>query len=350
MHDPDDYTPHFPTTVDNTMLSAFMSCPQKFFNEFSIGIAPSGISPDLHAGGCFASALETARYSIYAEGKSVFAAICDAYPIYTRQWGLYEPPDMGSRTNPKTYLSVFHALVDYFREYPPDEDPLQPYMLESGKPALEFTFAIPLPINHPVTGDPLLYSGRFDMLSEFAPNMLCVLDEKTTKSFVHYWAKQWQMRGQFLGYVWAAQQHGYPCNHYAVRGIAIQKTQIQHLELPPTPVTTIQINDWYDNMLFKALRMVNCWGNMTEAGLESQVDENHYAQDNPHAHWDKSYVEACTQYGLCSFFDMCTSDEPAALYNTFERRHWDPLHKNPTADSPRANQDLTGMTLQELMA
>lgn len=333
----DDFTPVFPRSVDNTMISCFDSCPQKFFDEFCVRISPSGVSPDLHAGGAFAHGMESTRRALYQDNATLIEALGQAYFDFTQFWGLYEPP----RSNPKTYIATFCAIVDYFREYPPHDDSLQPHRSLDGNPSLEFTIAEPLPINHPVTGDPLLYSGRFDMLAlDTSTDLLCVLDEKTTKAFYKNWAGHWSMHGQFIGYVWATQQYDLPCEHYCVRGIAIQKTQYQHLQHGPVRIPQYHIDDWYYNMLEKVHRMVNCWNDMI----------CYTGCANPHTHWPKSFGDACSSYNGCSYVGICTQPDPRRWYYDFERRFWDPLAKNPTALSEQPLLDLAGMTLEQLGA
>ena len=57
--------PELPLHIDSTMMSCARSCLQKFFREFVEGYRPAGISIDLHAGGCFASALEETYKQVF---------------------------------------------------------------------------------------------------------------------------------------------------------------------------------------------------------------------------------------------------------------------------------------------
>lgn len=342
MIDPDDFTPQFPRSVDNTMLTCFDSCPQRFFDEFCVRISPFGISPDLHAGGAFAHGMETTRRALYRDHTTLIEALAQAYIAFTQFWGTYEPP----RSNPKTYLATFCALIDYFREYPPHEDTLQPHRSADGTPALEFTIAIPLPINHPQTGEPLLYSGRFDMLAvnDGDHGELCVVDEKTTKAFYKNWASHWSMHGQFIGYVWATQQYDLPCEHFCVRGIAIQKTQYQHLQHGPVHIPHYHIERWHHEMLQKVMEMVDRFTRMLSA--KDRVGE----WENPHRYWRMSFGDACSSYSGCSYVGICTQPDPRRWYYDFERRIWDPLAKNPTGKSEQPLLDLAGKTLEQLGA
>ena len=74
---------------------------------------------------------------------------------------------------------MWQAVEFYFEEYPLDGDSIKPYKFEDGRTGIEFTFGIPIPINHPDSGDPIVLAGRFDLLGYYN-DLLAVVDEKTT--------------------------------------------------------------------------------------------------------------------------------------------------------------------------
>jgi len=310
----------FPLNVDNTMLSAFDSCPQKFFNEFVLKLAARGESPDLHAGGCFAKALEVTRNGVYAQGKKLNEALADAWVAFNEEWGDYEPPD----GHQKSREAMFFAVIEYFTEYPPHTDALQPLILHDGRPAVEFTFALPTQVLHPDTGAPILYSGRFDMLGIFN-DQLCICDEKTAKQLGPSWIYQWGMRGQFIGYTFAARQYGFDVTHALIRGVGIYRTEplirfAQVFEQYPQHV----IDRWWLNVHSKLHQMVGHYKSMRDR-----------AQSQQHAHdfWPMSFGDGCTSYGNCMFQGMCRAQDQSAWYSDFSYRSWDPLKKNPTEGS-----------------
>src|SRR5262245_9254719 len=241
--------PILPTLIDATQLSCFRSCDRKFYNEFILGVRPPGISVDLHAGGCMAAALEETYRQIYLHKKPYEEAILVAYARFLQEWGDFEIPEF--KFTAKTQDRMWEAVVGdgtpegrgYFQEYPPLSDHIKPYIAADGKPTLEYSFAIPLepagrsPVDrkfgfplHP-SGSPFLYGGRFDMLGQKPDGTPIPRDEKTTgRGFSSDWARQWNLRGQFIGYVWACQQCGLDVSEVCVRGISIMKQNIRHAE------------------------------------------------------------------------------------------------------------------------
>lgn len=309
-------TATLPLYIDSTMMSCFRSCPRKFYREFVLGLRPAHVSVDLHAGGCFAAALEAVYTAIYVEGKSFFDALVAGHRRYLIEWGSFEP--MGD--TPKTRENTWAALEDYFATYPPITDKVQPYMHE-GKPTLEFTFGIPLEPDgnfpsHP-SGEPFIYSGRFDMLGLLEGTRPCVRDEKTTKSISHSWAEQWDLRSQFSGYVWACQQSGLKLDTVVVRGIGILKTKFHQVEAIKQ-YSEANVSRWHEQLRRDLWRMRRMW------------DEGY---------WDYNLADSCTAYGGCAFRDLCNSPDEARWYGNYTQRRWNPLLKNPIADGnpPSAN-------------
>lgn len=294
-------TPVFPNIIDSTMLTCFRSCPEKFYNEFCLNLAPAAISPDLHAGGAFAAGIEAVRRAFYADGLALEAALAKGIEAFTRYWGDYTPPEKHA----KTYTNMSNALFDYFERYDPKTDHVQPLM-NNGQPQVECRFAHPMPVNHPVTKEPLIFAGRFDMLGAMAGQHF-IVDEKTTKGFAINWSRQWSLRSQFLGYTWACREQGINVEGAIIRGIAILKSEFRHLEAI-IPMPQWQLDRWYLQTVRDMERMVACW------------DEGFF---------DFNYGESCSSYGGCQFEILCTAKDPALWYGDFTTRNWNPLHRDP---------------------
>ncbi len=328
---PDTQTLSFPEVVDSTMLAAFDSCAQKFFNEYILCLASVGISPDLHAGGAFAHGLHHARVAFYGDGADRTTAAVVGARAFIEYFGDYEAPE----GHPKDFVNTLCALLDYFEYYPFDTDPIQPIMLANGKPAVEFTFALPTEIMHPTTGQPIIYGGRCDMLGTYN-SVGVVVDEKTTKAMGAAWAKNWSMRGQFMGYVFAAQQYGHTAVSTAlVRGVAIQKTQYKHMQVIES-YAKWQLTRWWTEVHRKIADMISYWDLMTDE-----------ANGNPHRFWPYSYGDGCSSYSGCTFLHLCTVEEPSQWYGDYAKRVWNPLEKDPTKDSPQ-EPELPPTTMDEL--
>lgn len=304
-------TTELPLHIDSTMLSAFRACPQKFWLEFACGYRPSHISIDLHAGACFAEALETTYREIHSKHKSVNDALDVAQAKFMISWGDFEIPE--HKRTAKTKDRVWEAVEDYFYVYPPLTDHVQPYRKPDGEPTFEFTFAIPLegdgfPL-HP-SGEPFIYCGRFDMLGSYMSRP-CVRDEKTQGTSPDAnWAEKWDLRSQFLGYVWACRQLGIDLNTVVVRGIGILKTKIAHAEAIKT-YSDFMIERWHEQLRRDLWRLRRCY------------DEKYF---------DFNLGDSCTAYGNCIFLPVCQSTTPESWLSNFAINKWSPLKKNPVEE------------------
>lgn len=307
--------PSLPHHLDSTMLTCFRACPQKFLLEFVRGLRPAGLSIDLHAGACFASALEQVYRSVHVDGKNLLDALAISHARFFQEWGNFEIPEF--KRTAKTPDRVWEAVEAYFKLWSPLTDHVQPYRDSTGNPTLEYTFALPLDSNlgdsdhgfptHP-SGSPFIYCGRFDLLGSYAGRP-CVRDEKTTGASIgQAWAKSWDLRSQFLGYVWACQQSAIELDTVVVRGIAIQKTQIV-LEEAIKVYSQSLVDRWYEQLRRDVWRIRRAWDS---------------------GYFDYNLGDACTAYGHCSFMTACGSPNPEPWLTEFEVRHWSPLKKNPT--------------------
>lgn len=296
--------PDFPAVIDSTMRGCFVSCPKKFDWEFQHGLAPVEVSIHLHFGGCLAKGCEVFRRAFYT-GTSYEDALALGTEAILLEWGDYDAEGNGT----KSLESCLVAFREYFKAYHPDGDYLRPFLTGDGQPAVEFTFALPIDVDHPVTGDPIIYAGRFDMLGIYN-DQLFVVDEKTTTGLGGYWSAQWDLRGQFTGYVWASQQFGYPVVGAIVRGIAIQKTDIKFGEAITYRPTHL-VDAWYKQLCRDVERMKDCWA----------------AQ-----YWDVNFDSTCASYGGCQYVKLCLSPVPEKWVDVhFTRRYWDPLAADPSA-------------------
>ena len=291
--------PMFPHTIDSTILGTFRGCRQKAYRQYVEHWKPKTTSVHLVAGGAFASGIEAARHSFYVEGQSSSDAEAAGLSGLIKHYGDFEcPPD-----SPKSLERMCGALEYYFSAYPLGADGADPITLPSGRRGIEFSFAEPLEIRHPVTGDPILYTGRSDMIAHRAGGIY-IYDEKTTSSLGAQWGNQWEMRSQFTGYEWALLKQGIKADGTIIRGVSILKTKYDTLEVP-TYRTEYEIERWYQQVLRDVKAMIQCW----EEG-----------------YWDYDLDAACNSYGQCSFTKVCKSSEPEAwLPVFFEQKVWDPL-------------------------
>jgi hypothetical protein len=296
----------FPIALDSTMIAAFRSCPQRFFREYFEHWKPKLASVHLHAGGAYAKGLEIARRAYYEDGDSADDAIARGLQALITTYGDFEcPPDSA-----KSCDRMAGALEYYFSIYPLDSDPAVPLTLPNGRRAIEFSFAIPVEIKHPDSGDPILYCGRSDMFVEWAGGIYG-LDDKTTSSLGASWARQWALRSQFTGYTWAAKQCGIDASGMIVRGTSILKTKYDHAQAI-TYRAPFLIEKWYEQLHRDLTRMVVMYRNWKDSGRSDA--------------WDSSLDHACTEYSGCIFTRVCESpDADTWLPMYFDKRVWSPL-------------------------
>lgn len=294
----------FPQVVDNSMMNDVRGCLQKASRSHLQGWKPQGESVHLHAGGAFAHGLEAARRAFYEDKVDSETAVARGLNALLRFYGNFEPPQGSAKTAER----MAGALEFYFNEWPLETDHAKPKLMPSGKHAIEFSFAQPLPFNHPVTGEPIIYAGRSDMLCDFAGGVY-VEDDKTTTQLGDSWASKWELRGQFTGYCWAAREAGISVNGVLVRGVSILKTKYGSAQAI-TNRSPWEIDRWLEQTVRDLRRLA-------EAYKEGWFDYN--------------LGDACDSYGGCQFRQVCKSPDPLGwLKIYFERRHWDPLERTET--------------------
>jgi hypothetical protein len=297
----------FPRVLDNTMVTTFIECPTRFKYRH-IHHLIRGIGIDLHAGAVFAKGMEVARRAIWGPDKlSVDDALKRAFIGMAHEWGKVETdPD-----EVKSFPRVFGALEYYFTAaFPPVTDHIQPIIDEAtGQPWVEWNGTLPLPINHPETGEPLLYTGRFDMFGRLRGERMVILDEKTAQQLGSQWNARWRLRSQFSGYVWLAREYGHMIDTALIRGIAFYKHNYGHTEAIMYRQQW-HIDMWYQNLLRVVQRMVDQYNSGT---------------------FDLALGEACGAWGGCMFQDLCDTPDPNSWVSQYKVEEWNPLlrHKIP---------------------
>ena len=291
--------PMFPHTFDSTMLAAFASCPQKMFRTYVQHWKPKAESVHLVAGGAFAKGIEVARKAFYEEGQPKDVAEGLGLQALIKAYGDFECPADSAKSLERTA----GALEFYYASYPFGECGLTPIKFPDGRWAIEFSFAEPLDILHPATGDPILYTGRLDCIGEFAGGIYGV-DEKTASSLGASWSKQWEMRSQFTGYQWAANRAGVNMQGSLVRGVSILKTKYD-TQQAITYRSPYEVERWYKQTLRNIDRAIEMW---------------------KEGYWDYDLNGACAEYGGCNMVSICKSADPENwLPMYFDKRVWDPL-------------------------
>lgn len=303
-----DLTPIFPTLIDSTMRNDFVSCEKQFEYARIFGLQSKGGSVHLIAGGAFAKGCEVTRRKYYQDGMEEMDAIVEGVIAAWLEYGDFDP---GDRYRNKSPERVAYALVEYFTEYPLATDKIQPYFGADGKPAIEFEFSFPLEVLHPESGDPLLYGGRFDMVGDYMSE-LWVVDEKTATRLGPQWLKSFVLRGQLLGYTYAAKSFGLPVNGFVVRGISFLKDYYGHAEQFEV-VPDYRLEQWREQLEVDAARMVSAW----EQGRFS---------------W--AFGEACNAYGGCPYKNLCDKKNWVEWWQQYyDIEYWNPLERTTSKSS-----------------
>jgi hypothetical protein len=259
---------------------------------------PKAESVHLRAGKAFASGIEVARREFYINGHPAPDAMGLGLEALIREYGTFDPPE-GS---PKSWDRMAGALEYYFEHYPLGSDGSPPIQVGQSH-GIEFSFAEPLDIAHPTTGDPLLYTGRCDMVAK-AFGGTFAYDEKTSSQLGASWLRQWEHRSQFTGYCWALRRQGFQVDGVVVRGVSILKNDYGTAQAI-TYRADWEIERWYQQTLRDIRRMVDCW---------------------KEGYWDYNLDHSCTEYGGCPLQRVCKSPDPERwLEIDFTRRIWDPI-------------------------
>jgi len=308
--------PHFqfPHVIDSTMLADFASCPRRFYYTYIQHFKSKQESIHLRAGAAYAKGLEVARKAFYQDHLDIDTSEALGARALMEVYGDFECPNRCAKTLPR----MLGALEFYFANYPLGVDTATPIELPGGKRGVEFSFAEPLDFVHPETGDPLLFSGRADMVVDFAGSRM-LLDDKTTSQLGNSWLSQWDLRSQFTGYSWAAKRAQIPVTGTLVRGVSILKTKYETLQAL-TYRGEWELDRWEEQLYKSLARIMDYW----ERG-----------------DWQFNLNYACNEYGGCQFRHVCKAhprSEMEILEGEFARRIWDPLtHKELTIEEWEAN-------------
>lgn len=293
--------PPFPEYIDSSMRARLASCQTAFKYAFIDNLAVREESVHLRAGGAFAKGLEVARNSFYGEKLSASASVEAGAYAAMEHYGDFTPPTQGSGAN-KTLPAVIRALGFYFETWPMHSDYIQPWMKKDGTPCVEFSASLPLEVLHPITGNPIIYCGRFDLLGSY--NGACfVVDEKTTSQLGASWLKNWHLRSQQTGYVWLAKEYGYPVAGAIIRGISFLKNghdKAEVIEYRPD----WQITRWKQQLEKDVRRAIKAW----------EEDD-----------WDLNLDTSCTNYGGCEYQKLCLSPNPERWHEEYVTRTWSPI-------------------------
>lgn len=300
---------------DATSIKMFEECPRKYQYRMIDGWTPSGgKSVHLRFGAIYATAMEHfAKYR--AEGRSREDAILDVvHEALIASWdyaytdsegamtqdptkripGSGKPWDTGNAN--KTRSTLIRTIVWYFEHF---EHDLEVITLSNGKPAVEYSFKLPIT-------DEIVFCGHIDKLVEYGGAPL-VVDQKTTSSTVgSYYFDQYSPDTQMSMYTYA----GSIIYNTPVRGVMIDAAQIvagfSRFERGFALRTPSQLEEWVNMTLTNIERARR----MTEVG--------HFPMN----------TTACNNFGGCEFRSICSKApeirEQFLKGNFTKAPKWDP--------------------------
>jgi len=287
----------FPLLIDNTSRSDFVSCPRKFYIGRVLNLHPSAKSIHLHAGGAYATGLETLRRAYYVEDRPLPEALAEGISDLIRAYGNFDPG-----TSPKTLWNMVAALAFYCERWPLATDYIKPAKL-GNQYGIEYSDAIPLEdCIHPTSGMPILYGGRCDMIGAYH-GQLFIEDDKTTTSLGQRWLSQWELASGITGYVWMTQMRGYKVQGAILRGVSILARHNEGAESIQYRKSW-ELERWRTQLSRDIKRMIQCWN-----------------ED----YWDFNLDHSCNDFGGCPYRKVCTSPRPEKWLATLKESHWSPI-------------------------
>ncbi len=303
---------------DSTSFGWLKECPRKYYYmQIEYWDSPQH-AVELQFGIWYGAALE--RYDrIKAAGMAHELALVETVRwimTTTFGWPGWDPPN----TN-RNRETLVRSVIWYLEEF--RTDPLDTYILQNGKPAVELSFRFELPygpaagyvpdthtvaigeyIKIPERGSqPYLLCGHLDRVVNFSGG-LYVTDRKTTKSTISSdWFARFDLDNQMSLYTIAANV----VFHAPVKGVVIDGAQI-----------AVGFTRFARGLTYRTPAQTDEWLNDTKLYLR-QAEE--YAKAN---YWPMN-EKSCF---LCIFKRVCSKDpavRPIMLESDFVKREWNPL-------------------------
>lgn len=301
---------------DSTSIKAAERCPRYYQYILLEGWQPVRKSVHLDFGGWYASALEHyhKHRALGVDREEAILRIVEEAMVET--W-LHERTDDGFRipgtgqpwappaeaagsARLKTRENLIRSLVWYFEELP--EDNIETIILSNGKPAVEYSFSLPV-------DNDIVFAGHIDRFISYGSDPY-VMDQKTTGSTITMkYFDDFALDSQMSMYTFA----GKMIYNMPVKGVIIDAVQIavgfSRFVRGFTTRSEDQLNEWYDETM----------------GLIERTRKMTIERDLPRN------TASCNNYGGCQFRGVCS--KPREFRNQFlkadfdQRPTWDPLDR-----------------------
>lgn len=275
--------------IDNTALSLFMKCPQKYDYAMRQHRRRQGKpSPAIAYGSAFHKCLEM-HYKYGGEEEIVYKALYKSWE------------DHGKVDDHRTVDRVWMEYLKYVEKYGKPEDETAKTVGYPDSPLIEMS------VNASWEGARHPYAGKIDRIIELQ-GQYYVQDHKTTSRMGDYYFKQFELSNQMMGYVWIARK--------LIPDIKIAGVQINaHCVLKRESKFAREIISFSDDRLEDWAANYNNW--------VFKIEQAHMNNDFP-----RNFSECDGKYSMCEYAGVCSMPpklRERTLEFEFDVVPWNPL-------------------------
>lgn len=293
----DGFEPKAPETLDSSMIGTYLSCPQKFYLEYILGLKPKGEKVALTFGTLWHDVMELMETS----------GVGDAVELIESNIATFSIHDQKNRTAQRMKEDLAAYMIKYT-----NEDKLLETL------ALEQAFDLELP-------NGIRYCGRMDKVEKNKTSKkVGVRDYKTTTFFTKNYFDNHELGIQIKGYIWALQQlmPADEVDHAVLDVYHILKNETKWYRRTFNYRPAL-IQEWLVNICMIADEIMNLVAN--------HLHEPEY--------WYLNAGQRCSDYGGCQFLLVHQlpperGNRERLLAHEFEIRRWDPVTHGQDPNKP----------------
>jgi hypothetical protein len=258
------------------------------------GLRPKTSAAPLLFGSAYHECLELYD-KLRAQGKDGLpAAIRLAYELST-------PGTLGNDTA-RTRMTLLRALIWYAYNW--QNDQFETFILADGRPAVELSFRIELPME--LDGEPVIYCGHIDRVAKYNDQLYAMEHKHTTSALSDYYYARYTFSSQITGYILALRV----MYDLRVVGGVVDSTQVGVTFARFGRRVAQRVDGHVDEWLHDTMQWIR---------------QLHFAQQ--HNLFIRN-TESCSRYSGCQFKDVCFAN-PAVretiLEADFQYKPWDPM-------------------------
>ncbi len=282
---------------DNTSIKALKACNYLYHKTIGTGFRPKRVHPRLDYGTYFHWGMEQYE-KLRVKKISQEEALHKIIPLVLARMKNFPEDD-----TTYTKQNLIRAIIWYVDQY--YKDVAETYIMSDGRPAVELSFRVPLPINSP-DGDPYIYCGHIDRMVTYA-GLIYNTDYKTTKyALDNKYFKQFSPDSQMSGYIYGTKiGFNEPIAGAMIDGIQLGVTYNRFARRFVLR-TEEQTEEWLENTCH--------WIKVAEAAA---ISGKWYMNE-----------EFCSMYGGCAMREVCSkslSTRELWYRNKFHHAPWNPL-------------------------